>query len=63
MSDIERITPERVREKIQSGDALLVCAYDDDDKFERTRLDGSIALSEFRSGISAVPKDREIVFF
>jgi len=63
MSDIERITPERVREKIQSGDTLLVCAYDDDDKFERMRLDGSIALSEFRSGIPAVPKDREIVFF
>jgi hypothetical protein len=63
MSDIERVSPERVREKVQSGNALLVCAYDDDGKYGRMRLDGSIALSEFKSGISGTAKDREIIFY
>jgi len=35
MSEIKRISPENVREKIQSGNALLICAYDDDGKYGR----------------------------
>lgn len=63
MSDIERVSPERVREKVQSGNALLICAYDDDGKYGKMRLQGSIALREFKSGISEIPKDREIIFY
>ena len=63
MSEIERVSPEEVREKVQSGNAMLVCAYDDDGKYGRMRLDGSIALSEFKAGVSGIPKDREIIFY
>ena len=63
MSDIERVPPERVRDKVQSGNALLVCAYDDDGKYGRMRLEGSLALSKFKSGISGIAKDREIIFY
>ncbi len=63
MSDIERLSPEKVREMVQAGNAMLVCAYDDDGKYERMRLEGSIALSEFKAGISGIPKDKEIIFF
>ena len=63
MSEIERVSPEEVREKVQSGNAMLVCAYDDDGKYGRMRLDGSIALSEFKAGVSGIPKDKEIIFY
>jgi hypothetical protein len=63
MSDIDRVSPERVREKVLSENALLVCAYDDDDKYGRMRLDGSMALSTFRSELSGLAKDREIIFY
>ena len=63
MSEIERVSPEEVRAKMQAGNAMLVCAYDDDGKYRKMRLDGSIALSEFKAGISGIPKDKEIIFF
>ena len=63
MSDIESVSPGKAREKVQSGNALLICAYDDDGKYGRMRLQGSIALSEFKSGISGIAKDREIIFY
>lgn len=63
MNEIKRVSPENVREKIQSGNALLICAYDDDGKYGRMRLQGSIAFSEFKSGISEIAKDREIIFY
>lgn len=63
MNDIERVSPATARGKVRSGSALLVCAYDSDEKYWRMRLEGSIALSTFRSVISGIPKDREIIFF
>lgn len=35
MSDPIRISPREARQKVVSGQALLVCAYDDDDKFKK----------------------------
>lgn len=63
MSDIARVSPEKVREKVRLGNALLVCAYDDDGKYGRMRLDGSLSLGEFKSKIAGLPKDKEIIFF
>ncbi len=63
MSDIERVSPERVREEVHLGHALLVCAYDNDDKYGKMRLDGSIALSKFKSELSALSKTKEIIFY
>jgi hypothetical protein len=48
---------------VQSGETLLVCAYDNDAKFRRLRLEGAISLSEFKSHFPSLPKDREIVFY
>jgi hypothetical protein len=63
MSEIERVPPRTVREKVRSGNALFVCAYDDDAKYGRMRLDGSIPLSRFKSMISGIAKEREIIFY
>lgn len=59
MRDIERVSPVFVREKVQTGNALLACAYDDDGKYWRLRLEGSIPLSEFKSAVSGIAKDNE----
>ena len=63
MSDIERVSAEAVREKVTSEKALLVCAYDDDGKYGRMNLEGSVSLSKFKSEISGTPKEREIFFY
>jgi hypothetical protein len=63
MNEVPRITPEEIYPKLRSGDALLVCAYDDDAKFRRNRLEGAIPLAEFRSLRPTLPKGREIVFY
>ena len=63
MSDIERVSAEAVREKVTSEKALLVCAYDDDGKYGRMNLEGSVSLSKFKSEISGTAKEREIFFY
>jgi len=63
MSDIERVSPENVRENVRSDKAMLVCAYDDDDKYGKMNLAGSIALSTFKSKTTGIAKDKEIIFY
>ena len=63
MGEATRISPEEVRRKITSGSALLVCAYEDDEKCRRLHLEGAMFLTEFRSKLPALPKDQEIIFY
>ena len=63
MAEPERTTPEEVHQKLKSGKALLVCAYDDEAKFKKVRLQGSISFNEFQSKLSSLSKDQEIVFY
>ncbi|MFQ6078030.1 MAG: rhodanese-like domain-containing protein [Thermodesulfobacteriota bacterium] len=63
MAEPIRISPEEVRRKVTSGSALLVCAYDDDEKCKMLHLEGAISLTEFKCELSALPKDQEIIFY
>ena len=63
MTEPERIRPEETFEKLKAGTALLVCAYDDEEKFKRLRLEGAISFNELRSRLGALPKDQEIIFY
>jgi len=58
-----RIFPEEARQKAMSGSALLVCAYEDDEKCKRVLLEGAISLTEFKSKRPSLPKDQEIIFY
>ncbi len=58
-----RITPHETFQKVRSGKALLVCAYDSDEQFKSLQLDGAISFSEFRTKLPSLPKDQEIVFY
>ena len=63
MTEPKRIPPQTVREQTSSGQALLVCAYDDDNKFNANHLDGAISFAEFKSRLSTLPKDQKIIFY
>jgi hypothetical protein len=58
-----RIGPEEAYRKAKSGEALLVCAYDDETSFPTMRLDMAISLGDFRKRLPGIPMDREIIFY
>ena len=58
-----RVNPVDIYPNVKSGKTLLVCGYDDDQKFKMMRLEGSISLSDFRSRLSALPKNQDVVFY
>ena len=63
MSEVIRIPPEETRKKVLAGQALLVCAYADDAKFARYRLEGAIPLSALQNQIGDLSRDQEIIFY
>ncbi len=58
-----RITPEEARIRVQAHQALFVCAYDDEEKYKRMRLEGSLSFDAFRVMAESLPKNREIIFY
>lgn len=58
MTDVEA-----ARRAVESGDALLVCAYENEAKCERLKLAGAISLASFERQAASVPRDREIIFY
>lgn len=58
-----RIGPREAHDHLEGGQALLVCAYDDRQKFEKNHLEGAISLDEFRDRAAALPRDKEVIFY
>lgn len=58
-----RITPKEAYEKVKAGQALLVCGYEEDEKFKALQLEMAIAFTEFEKMLPTLPKDREIIFY
>jgi hypothetical protein len=63
MKDPERITPEEVHQKLEAGKVLLVCAYEDEEKFKRLQLEGAISFKAFKSRLPSISKGQEIIFY
>jgi hypothetical protein len=63
MTEPVRIQPEEARNKVLSNEAILVCAYEEEDKFRKMRLEGAISLNEFKTRISSLSKEQEIIFY
>lgn len=61
MANAERIDAERAHERVDSGDALLVCAYEDEETCRGFGLEAALTLAELDS--RDLPRDREIIFF
>ena len=63
MADIERISVEEARRKAKAKQGLLVCAYEDEAKYRKLNLDGSISLASFQSRVASLPNTQEIIFY
>ena len=63
MADIERIDVEKAHQMVDEGQALLVCAYQDDAKCRMINLEGSISLTTFQSRAGSLPKTQDIIFY
>ena len=63
MAEPTRISPKQAYPRVQSGDAWLICAYDDEQKCAELHLEGAISLASFQSQRDAVPKDAELIFY
>jgi len=48
---------------VESGNALLVCAYESDEKFHNNALKAAISLNDFRQKENDLDKDVEILFY
>ena len=59
----ERIAIIEAREKVMEGQAILVCAYDSDEKFNKMRLQGAIPLSTFKDKLTGIEKEQMIIFY
>jgi hypothetical protein len=60
--DVERVGVEETRREVESGRALLVCAYDDA-RCARVRLQGSITARELGQREASLPRDQELIFY
>ncbi len=63
MTEPKRISAEEAHKKVASGEALLVCAYDDEEKFRKIHLQNAISLQEFKTRIPALPREQEVIFY
>jgi hypothetical protein len=63
MVEVERITAKEAREKVSSGRALLICAYESPETYATMNLEGSISIQEFRKRRSSLPRDTELIFY
>jgi hypothetical protein len=48
---------------VQSGEALLVCAYDNESKCDTMKLDGAISFGAFEAKAPSLLKNLEIIFY
>ena len=63
MTEPIRISVEDARQKVSAGAALLVCAYDDDEKFKNNHLQGAVSLNDFRTKLPSLSTEQEIIFY
>ena len=62
VGEVERIDPEEAMMKVKSGEALLVCAYEDE-KCKTVLFEGALLRSEFESKLATLSKTQEIIFY
>lgn len=60
--NIQRVSPQETLSRVQSHDALLVCAYDDD-TFRKVALVGAISRGELEKRLPDLSKEQVIIFY
>ena len=57
------ISPSDANRRVKGGNAILVCAYPDEEKCSKMRLRGAITRTEFQDRLQDVKKEQEIIFY
>jgi len=60
---VPKIDVKQARHDVEAGDALLVCAYDSQEKFVANRLQDARSLDDLRAEEESIPKERELIFY
>jgi rhodanese-related sulfurtransferase len=61
---IERIDPQEAHRQLSKDPAaLLICAYDDEEKWRKNRLEGAISLADFQARVGGLEKNRRLIFY
>ncbi len=63
MGKIPRITAGDARRAVTGGEALLVCAYEEEAACRKAMLEGALTLGEFRARLPALSMEQEIIFY
>lgn len=58
-----KIDVKQARHDVEVSDALLVCAYDSEEKFASNHLQGAIPLADLRSQEDTLSNQRELIFY
>ena len=58
-----RIPADRARQELGSGRALLVCAYDDEERRRRFMFEGALTLKQLEQRLGSLPGDVDILFY
>ena len=61
--DAPRISPQDAYRQVTSGQAILVCAYADEERCNTMMLQGAISLKAFESRLPNLKKDQPIIFY
>ena len=59
----ELIAVADAHEKVTAAQALLVCAYNSNETFNKMRLESAIPLSEFKEKLATVDMEKMIIFY
>ena len=60
--EIERIGPEETRKMVASGDALLICSYNDN-RCKSILIEGAILRSELDDRVPDLPMGQSLIFY
>ena len=69
MDDVRRVTPEEARQRVESGQALLVCAYEDEARCRQMRIRDALTMAELQELLERErrekkeQRDRELIFY
>jgi len=63
MPEAVRIAADDARRKVESGEALLVCAYESEDKCRQYKLENAITLNELQGRLPSLSKEQEMIFY
>ena len=61
--EVERVSVEKARREVESGRALLVCAYDEEEKYRRLRLENAVSLHDLQRRVESVPRNQTLIFY